>query len=740
VIFASIVIAAASLGQLAPAAPENPTIWTWEAPRGRAASLNNFVEMIRLDTATLSPARAASEAARRIVLLGLGSGQVVLVMEHFGNGMGDPGSVYDDRPTKAPALTAHVCDGLPHRDRLIASCERTATNDVTDTWWATPWMSRGIDECRTWMEEFTTHYRQRQTSNPAIPDPSAVLFLTEPMVGPDLSPRGGLQAFEAIQDDPRYQTHPIPGFGPRTLGELYALGQSPPFDTTQGWYHLSNQTWTNWYASVVMQATEAALARAVVPPIKAAWPDALISNGPTARAASTPLADPGYRGSWRSTVHARILPTASPMLTGVHDIHRFPSESWGHATARFLAAQLEEIDHDRNATDVLLPWVDAPGSRRGATPRSRPQERSRLHATLGLLRDSSIPHMLLWSDDHMTEQDWDDLLEAMIAAYGNRPIPQPDPSPAIAIPHRTPRHPRRLIDYHSVGLSAPDTTGRVSSRLYTSAKGWRPLIDGDLRSLTDRLGDGSFDLWLHNTAGVWPDTDLWYNKNDPSQMRFDQVAMARRREPGLIDMTDLSEAAQAHDIGLYGYIGYPLTDAGDDFAFAPVPEHGDPAHLARWYEPFLTNAFLGVGHDWTTSLPPDSPWLSNIAPALRSHGIDPIIEAVPWRRDGHLLGYTVVAEERRWHHTQKHPETFFTEEEINAAGGATIHLITWPPGGMHGRRAKEPGFDRYKWRFETALALLNEGKTVAVPLGALARKGFPVERLAHAAGQPTNSE
>jgi hypothetical protein len=213
-------------------------------------------------------------------------------------------------------------------------------------------------------------------------------------------------------------------------------------------------------------------------------------------------------------------------------------------------------------------------------------------------------------------------------------------------------------------------------------------------------------------------------------MLYEQLFIARYRYPELVNYQPLQDFATDHGINLYGYIGFPLCESGNNntgqtLGFETQPQHGDASQFLNWYREFVKFGFAGVGHDATGTLSHDSVWLNQIKPILQDLNIEVFIEANPKRNAGaHLLGLSAVAEHRVWKIREEllnsDGETaFYTEEEIRKAGGRAIHLITWPEGGGQGEIATAPGFDIFEWRFKTAKQLLRNGHTVAVPLHSL---------------------
>ncbi|MCP3902657.1 MAG: hypothetical protein GY715_03390 [Planctomycetes bacterium] len=326
---------------------------------------------------------------------------------------------------------------------------------------------------------------------------------------------------------------------------------------------------------------------------------------------------------------------------------------------------------------------------------------------------------------------------AQAAGRAAAPAPPGAPPPARApasAPARTSAAQRRLLHYQTIGFSSEKKIGRVASFVCSQRDGWSGYIQKTLRPLVQRLGAGSFDWWGHRPGGAWDDIGrVPLTSRMDTRTLFEQMDIARRRFPKLVNYSELAEFARRNRIDLYGYIGMPRCDDVDKFTFTPVPEHADPAHFRRWYGEFIDYGFKGVGHDFSAALPKGSPAISVNFVRLESLGIEVFLESVPWRGSTHLLGYSVVAENRLWENADANPR-IFSEAEIRAGGGRTIHLLLHPPAehatGRRDRAATQ------KWRFETAKRLLREGKTVAVPLDQLMKAGYPIEELARIARTP----
>jgi len=282
---------------------------------------------------------------------------------------------------------------------------------------------------------------------------------------------------------------------------------------------------------------------------------------------------------------------------------------------------------------------------------------------------------------------------------------------------------KRLLHFQPVAFSTASKTapGRVSPRVCSPLRGWNAHIENSLRPLVGRLGPGTFDWWGHRTGGSWTVSGIALDTRTTTETEFEALDLARRRFPQLVNFAPLVEFARANGIELYGYVGFPRCDEGPQFQFAAEPGHCDGTQMDRWYGEFVRSGFKGVGHDWSQSLPPESDALTVNFPYLRNHGIEPFIEAIPQRKDSHLLGWSVVVTETRLLYTERNPEKFFTVDEIRQAGGRVVIIFAHPPQNFEG--------NVWRWRFDRALARLKEGETVVVNLTGLAETGHPIEQL-----------
>lgn len=295
--------------------------------------------------------------------------------------------------------------------------------------------------------------------------------------------------------------------------------------------------------------------------------------------------------------------------------------------------------------------------------------------------------------------------------------------------------PSRLIHFQLVGGSWSGDANHIHPMIYNDAEGWQPLLENNLTAIAEQAASG-WDLWLHNPAGYWYDHDYTWRvpEGQTQPMVFEQMAFARDHRPGLLEL-DPVRAWMADRNGLmYGYVGLPRTYASETGDWTEMPEHGAADQVHTWYGDMLQQGFRGIGHDASAHHPVDSEWVTGMLPELRSRGIEVFLESIPKRDKPHLLGQSVVAEHRLWQEfSEGHPELFFSEAEIEAAGGRAIHLVMWPVGMSPGEPGYDPDFNLKQWQYDTALELLEAGRTVALPMAGLVRHGYDIAPLVAAA-------
>jgi len=199
---------------------------------------------------------------------------------------------------------------------------------------------------------------------------------------------------------------------------------------------------------------------------------------------------------------------------------------------------------------------------------------------------------------------------------------------------------------------------------------------------------------------------------DPHSGRVVYVAGGRRRGP----RTDDHQRRHATDSA--AVTGPPAPAPITPAASGEDGPHNVPMRSVESGPKRLLH-FQAIG--FSAALSPTSSVIATNFAFLEAAGLDVYIESVPWRNSEQHLGRHVVALEYWWQNAASSPATFWTEEELNAAGGRTIHLV------IRDLDFEVP--DIQQWRFNLARQLLEEGKTVAVPLDQLLAAGHPIEQL-----------
>jgi hypothetical protein len=286
---------------------------------------------------------------------------------------------------------------------------------------------------------------------------------------------------------------------------------------------------------------------------------------------------------------------------------------------------------------------------------------------------------------------------------------------------------KRLIHYQSVGFTHETAPGLVHPDVCAPGEGWNAHVRNVLEPLVDRLGPGTFDWWGHWIAGIWAIGDDWDDGYIRRRTLFEGLAIAREEFPELADFSPMAQYAHANGVGLFAYIGLPMCH--DSQVGIPdwqrVDAHCDPSLFMHWYGEFVINGFKGVGHDLAAGSGQDTLALDSNYRNLRSLGVDPIVESMPWDHATWYYGFSAVAEYWGWELADQHPD-IFTAEQVRARGGRAIHLVVRPGDD------DDDGGDLQQWRFDLAKELLLDGHTVAVPLDQLAAAGLPIEELLEA--------
>jgi len=390
-----------------------PMFWSWQEPLGRAKDHPRIIGMVIDLCGRSTPEASADRMIAEILRRGLGPGEVCLLPQHFGMGHGDP-SHGNRTMMQAPALFRHWCDGVMHRERQIpgSTCERIGVEDAAQEWWMTPWMRHGIDSSRQWMQRFIARYRAEQLRNPRIPDPVRFHFDSEWWVIPHFSPRGALEAFRAMQDDPRWTTEAIPGYGGKTMAELYEEAGRPNFNAEQSWWLPVNRAWTIWYAELCMTAADAAMHEAAYVPVKAAWPNVLCSNYQTSASADgkgnpprlTPPARPTHH--WFRHGGRGFADLQSPYIYWASGDFASDDDPLEQVTMRRSRLVLDNSMHSFGGPHRnIVPWMEVLGCTRTRRTGEVTMTPTLFRDQLALCRGRGIDEIILWSDSSTQQND-----------------------------------------------------------------------------------------------------------------------------------------------------------------------------------------------------------------------------------------------------------------------------------------------------------------------------------------------
>jgi hypothetical protein len=399
--------------------PEAPfRIWSWQAPRGQAADMEHVLKFVRVKVdAVPTPEAAADRVVEAILNRGLEHEEIAIILQHFG--MGDGGSMDTGYPLPpAPALFWHWNDGLRHVEPRGTpeqqEFEVLGDSDASPKWWQTPWMSHGIAESREWMDRFIARYKERQASDPAIPDPSRFHFDSENHTTPRRI--WATREFHAMRNDLRWTREEIPGFDGKTMADLYAEAGSPALDAGKPAHRNPNQAWRSWYEGICIQSADAAMDAAAYQPIREAWPNARSSNWRTSDAYD------GVDGRFRTAVGGAVVSVnrafgdmQAPVLYGKHPDFDTSVEGRERVMTN-LRRRIEDAMFSFDGPHVnFAPWTYVPGQRVSNSGRNFRVQEDQLRRTIVALRSRGISELLLWSsgDTQAGTRWWDEAADAI---------------------------------------------------------------------------------------------------------------------------------------------------------------------------------------------------------------------------------------------------------------------------------------------------------------------------------------
>lgn len=399
---------------------DQPIFFVWQRPEGPAVNDARIIEFVRVRCHN-SPEQAADFAIHKIQQRGLRAGEVAVLLQNFGMGAGDPNDWFEE----GPALFGHWGDALAHRIRAKSdpNVEVIASEDADVRWWDTPWMSHGIADSRAWMEAFIARYKQRQSTDPSIPDPDRFHFDSEERVEPHR--KWTSRTVNAMKDDPRWATEAVPGFDGRTMAQLHADGGSPEVDPNREYWKPSNQDFARWYPIVAHTANEAAMNQAAYEPIRQAWPEVLTSNyGSSARVAggSDETVLQSKRYAWLDFYWKSFGDQQAPVFYFPKQWEMESGESLTEASVRLIHDRMQV--HVRSQADGpdITPWILDPGTRTRNRPGMVRVGHEYMRAQAETLRQYGVDEVLVWGDDtvQQTTMGWEGMPAILDGVWGPR--------------------------------------------------------------------------------------------------------------------------------------------------------------------------------------------------------------------------------------------------------------------------------------------------------------------------------
>jgi len=380
-----------------------------------------------------SPWSVVSKIVNQYITYGYLYGESPTIMlQEIGMGNGDPcpGPGTIQHWMYADALFLHWCDQI--KPDQNDPCE-LSSNYMGG--WLSPWNENGVQEMKSWMESFLTHYQTRVAMG-TLPVPERFAFDTEywPMV--TYWGDKGVRAFRDLAGlrsdgtpDERWDTLVLPVYNV-TLKQLYdeaiANGMTPP--VPGDWTIAENQAWTRWYDGVLSTLCDAAMKEAFFDPIKEVWPDVVCSNFDTSISTDGLQSIPGsptrvfknrrhQSASWFTLIQKGSSDEQSAEMYCVSEFHLQENEEAGLAWARVHRANIEACmeSYDGYAADLIMPWIPLVGTgfvtgwEGGVTIPDKWSVRN----LLAMFRSKGINKFLVWSTDEQIQnwKDFNDIFE-----------------------------------------------------------------------------------------------------------------------------------------------------------------------------------------------------------------------------------------------------------------------------------------------------------------------------------------
>ncbi|MBC8201822.1 MAG: hypothetical protein H8E86_07210 [Planctomycetes bacterium] len=353
-----------------------------------------------------------------------------IMLQELGMGNGDPCPHPDavQHWMYADALFLHWCDQI--KPDISDPCE---PGMGFMGGWLSPWNENGVEEMKTWMQSFLTHYQTRVALG-TLPIPERFAFDTEywPMV--TYWGDKGVRAFRDLAGlrsdgipDERWDSLVLPVYNV-TLKQLYdeavANGMNPP--VPGDWTIEENQSWTSWYDGVLSTLCDAAMKEAFFDPIKEVWPDVICSNFDTSISTDGFQSIPGspkrvfrnrrhQSASWFTLIQKGSSDEQSAEMYCVSELHLQENEEPGLAWSRVHRANIEACmeSYEGYAADLIMPWIPLVGTGfvTGWEGEITTPDKWSVRNLLAMFRSKGINKFLVWSTSELMQnwRDFDDI-------------------------------------------------------------------------------------------------------------------------------------------------------------------------------------------------------------------------------------------------------------------------------------------------------------------------------------------
>lgn len=376
--------------------------WTWDIPQGAARGDPRFVPLLRVQVHELDGETAAKQALRSLRNRGKCAGSVAVCLQGFGMAQGDP-----DGPSWAVKGTT----------ALMQNWEDGVDRGLSPAWWVTPWFKSGIEQCHSWINAFCSTWVEARVADPSLPAPDRFLFDTEEWPGVGHSAKGVGQTFAAMQQDPRWDTQPIVGYG-RPLSKLWEDAGSPEVHPSLVWFAPSNRSWARWYQGLCLQAADAAMDRVAYSQIKMYWPGCRCSNYRSATSFDgvDGRFDIDSRNPWLNFTHRASADLLGPVCYWVWPEYAAKLKmSLDEASLAWTCSRLDamQASYGGYQGSSIVPWIQLPGVQRTVNGATCEQTASLTKGLLKAFDSRGIRECIVWgSRASSTTQHWDHMAAA----------------------------------------------------------------------------------------------------------------------------------------------------------------------------------------------------------------------------------------------------------------------------------------------------------------------------------------